>query len=239
MFIHYRTKAFFLNEQDRGEANRLFTVFTNDFGKLKIFGKAIRKIKSKLRASTEIFSLSEIEFIQGKSHKTLTDTILIDRFKNIKEDPEKLKVAFQIAETLDSFLEEEEKDDEIWQLLKETIQRLDNCLLEIKNYSLIYYYFFWNLVSILGYKPELYHCSVCQEKLLPQGLYFSSKEGGIVCGSCFQKMDKKTKDFYSKINVNVVKILRLIIKKNWNILKQLKIGEEDRKNLNSLLKKIK
>ena len=121
MFIHYRTKTFFLNEQDRGESNRLFTVFTNDFGKLKIFGKAIRKIKSKLRAGTEIFSLSEIEFIQGKSHKTLTDTILIDRFKNIKEDPEKLKVAFQIAETLDSFLEEEEKDDEIWQLLKETI----------------------------------------------------------------------------------------------------------------------
>lgn len=239
MFIHYRTKAFFLNEQDRGEANRLFTIFTSDFGKLKIFGKAIRKIKSKLRAGTEIFSLSEIEFIQGKSHKTLTDVVLIDRFKNIKEDPKKLKITFQVAETLDSFLEEEEKDDEIWQLLEEAIQRLDNCSLEIKNYSLIYYYFFWNLVSILGYKPELYHCSVCQKKLLPHNLYFSSKEDGIICESCFQKMDKKTKDFYSKINVNVVKILRLIIKKNWNILKQLKIGEEDKENLNSLLKKIK
>lgn len=239
MFIHYRTKAFFLNEQDRGEANRLFTIFTSDFGKLKIFGKAIRKIKSKLRAGTEIFSLSEIEFIQGKSHKTLTDTILIDRFKNIKEDPKKLKAAFQVAKTLDSFLEEEEKDDEIWQLLKETIQRLDICSLETKNYSLIYYYFFWNLVSILGYKPELYHCSVCQKKLLPHNLCFSSKEGGIVCESCFQKMDKKTKDLYSKINVNVVKILRLIIKKNWNILKQLRIGEEDKENLNSLLKKNK
>ena len=239
MFIHYRTKAFFLNEQDRGEANRLFTVFTNDFGKLKIFGKAIRKIKPKLRAGTEIFSLSEIEFIQGKSHKTLTDIILIDRFKNIKEDPKKLKVAFQVAETLDSFLEEEEKDDEIWQLLKEIIQRLDNCSLKTKNYLLIYYYFFWNLVSILGYKPELYHCSACQKKLFPHNLYFSSKEGGIVCKSCFQKMDKKTKDFYSEINVNVVKILRLIIEKNWNILKQLKIREEDKENLNTLLKKIK
>jgi len=239
MFIHYRTEAFFLNEQDRGGANRLFTVFASDFGKLRIFGKAIRKIKSKLRAGTEIFSLSEIEFIQGKSHKTLTDTILIDRFRNIKEDPKKLKVAFQIAETLDSFLEEEEKDDEIWQLLKETIQRLDSCSLKTENYLLIYYYFFWNLVSILGYKPELYHCSVCQKKLLPHNLYFSSKEDGIICESCFQKMDKETKDFYSKINVNVVKILRLIIKKNWNILKQLKIGEEDKENLSSLLKKIK
>ena len=238
-FTHYRTKGFFLKEEERGEVDRLFTVFTRDFGKLRIFGKAIRKIKSKLRAGTKIFSISEIEFIQGKTHKTLTDTVLIDRFKNIKESPEKLEIAFQIAETMDSLLGEEEKDDEIWQLLKETIQRLDNCSLEVKNYLLIYYYFFWNFVSILGYKPELYHCSVCQKKLFPHNLHFSSKEGGIVCESCFQKMDKKTKELYSKININVVKILRLIIKKNWNILKQLKIGEEDEENLRSLLKKIK
>lgn len=239
MFIHYRTKAFFLNEQDRGEANRLFTVFTNDFGKLKIFGKAIRKIKSKLRAGTEIFSLSEIEFIQGKTHKTLTDTVLIDRFKNIKENPEKLETAFQIAKALDSFLGEEEKDDEIWQLLKETFQRLNNYSLQTTNYSLVYHHFFWNLISILGYKPELYYCFVCQKKLLSQNLYFFSKEGGVICESCFKKTDEKTKDSYLKINVNVIKILRLIIKKNWKILERLKIEKEDEKNLNSLLKSFK
>ena len=239
MFTHYRTQGFFLKEEEQGEANRLFTVFTEDFGKLKVFGRAIRKIKSKLRAGSEIFSLSEIEFIQGKAYKTLTDTVLIDRFKNIKEDPEKLETAFQIAEALDSFLGEEEKDDEIWQLLKETFQRLNDYSLQTTNYSLIYHYFFWNLISILGYKPELYHCSVCQKKLFPRNLYFSSKEGGIVCESCFQKMDEKTKDSYLKININVVKILRLIIEKNWKILKRLKIEKEDKENLSSLLKSFK
>jgi len=236
MFTHYRTQGFFLKEEEQGEADRLFTVFTEDFGKLKVFGKAIRKIKSKLRAGTEIFSLSEIEFIQGKTHKTLTDTVLIDKFKNIKEDLEKLKTAFQIAKALDSFLGEEEKDDEIWQLLKETFQRLNNYPLRTINYSLVYYYFFWNLISILGYKPELYHCSVCQKRLLPRNLYFSSKESGIICESCFQKMDEKTKALCLKININVVKILRLIIEKSWKILERLKIEKEDKENLNSLLK---
>ncbi len=238
-FTHYRTKGFFLKEEERGEANRLFTVFTKDFGKLKVFGKAIRKIKSKLRAGTEIFSLSEIEFIQGKTHKTLTDTVPIDRFKNIKEDPEKLKTAFQIAEALDSFLGEEEKDDEIWQLLTGTFQRLNDYSLQTINCSLIYHYFFWNLVSILGYKPELYYCSVCQKKLFPQNLYFSSKEGGVICESCFKKMDEKTKDSCLKINVNVIKILRLIIEKNWKILERLKIEKEDKENINSLSKSFK
>jgi len=236
MFTHYRTQGFFLKEEEQGEADRLFTVFTEDFGKLKVFGKAIRKIKSKLRAGTEIFSLSEIEFIQGKTHKTLTDTVLIDKFKNIKEDLEKLKTAFQIVKALDSFLGEEEKDDEIWQLLKETFQRLNNYPLRTINYSLVYYYFFWNLISILGYKPELYHCSVCQKRLLPRNLYFSSKESGIICESCFKKMDEKTKALCLKININVVKILRLIIEKSWKILERLKIEKEDKENLNSLLK---
>ena len=236
MFTHYRTQGFFLKEEERGEADRLFTVFTEDFGKLKVFGRAIRKIKSKLRAGTEIFSLSEIEFIQGKTHKTLTDTVLIDKFKNIKEDLEKLKTAFQIAKALDSFLGEEEKDDEIWQLLKETFQRLNDYSLQTTNYSLVYNYFFWNLISISGYKPELYHCSICQKKLLPRNLYFSSKESGIICESCFQKMDEKTKALCLKINVNVVKILRLIIEKSWKILERLKIEKEDKENLNSLLK---
>jgi len=239
MFTHYRTQGFFLKKEERGEANRLFTVFTKDFGKLKIFGRAIRKIKSKLRAGSEIFSLSEIEFIQGKAYKTLTDTVLIDRFKNIKENPEKLETAFQIAKALDSFLGEEEKDDEIWQLLKETLQRLDDYSLQTIGHSLIYHYFFWNLVSILGYKPEIYHCSVCQKKLFPRSLYFSSKEGGVICESCFQKMDEKTKHLCLKINVNVVKILRLIIEKNWKILKRLKIEKEDKENLSSLSKSFK
>ena len=239
MFTHYRTQGFFLKKEEQGEANRLFTVFTRDFGKLKIFGRAIRKIKSKLRAGSEIFSLSEIEFIQGKAYKTLTDTVLIDRFKNIKENPEKLETALQIAKALDSFLGEEEKDDEIWQLLKETLQRLNDYPLQTIGHSLIYHYFFWNLVSILGYKPELYHCSVCQKKLFPRNLYFSSKEGGVICESCFQKMDEKTKHLCLKINVNVVKILRLIIEKNWKILKRLKIEKEDKENLSSLSKSFK
>lgn len=46
MFVHYRTQGLFIKEEDRGEANQLFTIFTKDFGKLEILGKAIRKISS-------------------------------------------------------------------------------------------------------------------------------------------------------------------------------------------------
>ena len=184
MAVHYRTQGFVIKKTDRGEADQLFTIYTKDFGKLEILGKAIRKIKSKLRGGIELFYLSEIEFIQGKTHKTLTDTILIENFSNIRKDLKKLKVAHQITDVLDNLVVKEEKDDQIWALLNGTFEKLNSQKPEI-----MYYYFFWNLVSILGYQPELSNCSISGKK----------------------------------INCDIIKILKLIFKKDWPILSRLKI----------------
>ena len=86
MFIHYRSEGLIFKKEDRGDADQLFTVFTKEFGKLEISAKAIRKISSKLRSGAEIFYLSEIEFIQGKAQKTLTDAVLIEKFTDLKKD---------------------------------------------------------------------------------------------------------------------------------------------------------
>lgn len=165
MAVHYRTQGFFIKKVERGEADRIFTIYTEDFGKLEVLGKAIRKIKSKLRGGTEPFYLSEVEFIQGKTHKTLTDVISINNFPNIRNDLEKLRIAYQISEASDSLIKGQEPDQEIWELLNETFEKLDNWKLKSGNYQLIYHYFFWNLVSILGYQPELKNSSIYGKKI--------------------------------------------------------------------------
>ncbi len=224
MAVHYRTQGFFIKKADRGEANQLFTIYTKDFGKLRILGKAIRKIKSKLRGGAELFYLSEIEFIQGKTSKTLTDTILIKKFPNIRKDLKKLAIARRISETLDGLIRGEESDKEIWDLMNEVFEKLNKQKSEI-----IYYYFLWNLFSILGYQPDLYQCSMCQKKLTPGIFSFSLEDGGVVCEKCF----KKTKEA-QEINDDVVKILRLFIARNWNVLSRLKISPDSLKLLDGV-----
>ena len=228
-FTHYRTQGIFLKKDGRGEADQLFSIFTKDFGKLEILGRAIRKITSKLRSGSELFYFSEIEFIQGKTHKTLTDSILIDKFKGIRENSEKLNLVCQIAEALDSLLGWEQRDKVIWELLNESFRRLNNLKLEI-----IYYYFLWNLFSILGHKPELYSCPVCGEKLLPETFYFLPKEGGVVCWKCLEKFTKEEKEFSKEIAVDTVKILRLFLSEDWGVLPRIKITEETKRNLKEI-----
>lgn len=226
MFIHYRTNGVMIKKKDLGEADQLFTIYTKDFGKLEILGKAIRKITSKLRSGADIFYLSDIEFIQGKTHKTLTDAVLIEKFENVRKDLGKLKITYKIADIFNGLVKGQEKDETLWNLLKETFQRLNTCSLSTVNCSLIYYYFLWNLVSLLGYAPDFYNCAICQKRLIPENLYFNPKEGGLICNLCFKKIKRG-----KKIDLDTIKILRILLKGDWQTLKRLKIAPDDLQEL--------
>jgi DNA repair protein RecO (recombination protein O) len=227
MFVNYRSRGFILKKTALGEADQVLTVYTKDFGKLEITAKAVRKISSKLRAGVEIFYLSEIEFIQAKNQKTLVDAVPVEKFENIKKDLIKLRVANKVADVLDELVKGQEKDEKIWQLLTEVFYRLNEC--QVVNSSicrLLYYYFFWNFVSVLGYEPQLYNCVLCHKKLEPEELFFSAKEGGIIC----QNHAKELK-LVNKINPSTVKILRILLKKNPEIISRLKIEKPELESL--------
>ncbi len=230
MFVNYRTQGFILKKSDRGEADQLLTVFTKDFGKLEILAKAVRKVSSKLKSGTDFFYLSEIEFIQGKIYKTLTDAVLIEKFENVRKDLVRLKIAHKIAEVFDNLVRGQEKDENLWQLLIETFENLNHCqIVRSLTCQSLYYYFFWNLLSLLGYQPDFYHCVLCQRRLVPEKNYFSPREGGIIC----QKHAKDLK-LGKAIDLATLKILRIIIEKNWHLLAKLKIKKDNLKSLEEI-----
>jgi len=229
MTTRYKTKAFIFKKNDRNEADRLFSTFTNDFGRVDIFAKAIRKGASKLRGGIDIFFISEIEFIQGKNKKTLTDAVVIKKFDNIFQDAEKFKIANRISEVLDNFIRGEERDENLFNLLYEVFDKLNSEKLNKKNNVFVYYYFLWNALSLLGYHQEVKKCTNCEEKLIPHDIHFSNKEGGVICKGCLCK-DMSAQ----KINSDVVKILRIILAKDWTTLSKLKVEESSQKLLESI-----
>lgn len=229
MTAQYRTKVFVYKKKDRGEADRIFTVFSYDFGKLEIYAKGIRKIDSKLKSGIDIFFLSEIEFVQGK-RKILTDALLIEKFSNISNTPEKFLIARKIAKVLDNFIKGEEHDHEIFNLIKEIFTRLNEYSPPPTSYFLQanYLYFVWNFFAILGYNPQLENCAHCHNRLDENNLFFSYKEGGALCPACV--------GVSKKINSDIIKIIRIILKKDWQTLQKLKINNEAQKLLNNISK---
>jgi DNA repair protein RecO (recombination protein O) len=229
MFFKFRILGFVFKKEDRGEADQLFKIFSRDLGKIEVLGKGIRKISSKLRSQIDIFYLSEIEFVQGKTQKRLTDVLSIEKFKNLRKSIKKLSVAFRISEVLNELITGEEKDERIWNLILNTFQNLESFPSYSKIYNLIYYYFFWNLISILGHRPEIDHCCVCQKGLKSGKIYFNPNQGGTICQRCFENI-KEGKE----IDLNLIKILKIIMEKKFSFLKRLEFKEEDLKKLKTI-----
>lgn len=215
--MHYRTQGFVFKKEDINEADRFFSVYTKDFGKIEVRGKALRKINSKLRGGIDNFYFSEIEFIQGKNFKTLTDATVLEK---PPLSLSKLEFFKKISELLNDFIKGEQKDKKIYDLLINTLN---------KPFQISYYYFFWNFFSELGYCPETSKCGKCLGNLNPYSLNFSNKIGGVICKNC-AKFDGAAK----KINSDIVKILRLILKKDKNVLNKLKIDYASEKLLQDI-----
>ena len=222
MSIRYQTKGFLIKKTDQGEADQLLTLYTKDFGKIKVLGRGIRKIQSKLKYGADLFNLSEIEFIGGRRIKTVTDIRGVKSFKRAKENLQRLRTLSGMCNSLDLLIPEEEQDLKIWDLLSDAFKELNK-----KTPSfLIFHYFFWNLFRILGYQPSLYQCACCQKKLSPDNLYFSCQEGGVVCGRCSRG---------EKISQETVKVMRLFTEEDLQNLTKFNILKKHQQSLNKIL----
>lgn len=215
-----KTEAIVIGEKELGEDDKLFSLYTKKFGRIEVLGKAIRKPKAKLRGGFQLFNLISLEFVRGKNFNIATDALIKDEFYQIKQNPKIFKFALYICDLLQKFLGGEEKDERIWNLAIETFKNLENC--NENNDWLPIRYFEWNLMSFLGFEPEIYYCTSCRGKIREGRIFFSEKDGGLLCNQCFEKGRKKEK----AISRDAVKILRLFVHQDTDILKRIKVTSE-------------
>lgn len=91
----YTTKAFILREYEQGESDKVYKVFTEEFGLLFILAKGVRKLESKLRfhlkpgkavlvtlvKGRDVWRLTGVESVTVDSHEDEALVIsLIERF---------------------------------------------------------------------------------------------------------------------------------------------------------------
>ncbi len=66
MYAIYETRAFVLESAGRREADRIFSLYTEEFGMIRATAIAVRKIESKLRPHLVNFSLVDVSLVRGK-----------------------------------------------------------------------------------------------------------------------------------------------------------------------------
>jgi DNA repair protein RecO (recombination protein O) len=147
-----QTTGIVLSRTDFGEADRIVTVLTPDHGKLRLMARGVRKAKSKLAGGIELFSVSDITFIEGRGEiGTLISSRLKRHYGQIVKQLERVQLGYDLIKTLNKATEDH-PEQEYFKLLDQTFKALDNA--EI-NLELIRAWFEAQLLKLAGHTPNL------------------------------------------------------------------------------------
>lgn len=129
----YKTQGIIIKRNNLGEFDRLLTIYTQDFGKILVRAKSIRKNQSKLKGHLELFLQSHFLIAPGKSLDLITGAETVERFSYLHQQLSCLAAAYYLSEIIDKSIAGPEKDTNIWQLILSSFQELNREKTDIKN----------------------------------------------------------------------------------------------------------
>ncbi len=175
----YKTDALVVRARNYGEADKILTLFSREFGRIQAIAKGVRKPKSKLRGGVQLFSHSSFLLHKGKSLDTVSQVEQKESFLWLLEDLERLTHAAYMAELLDAALWENEEGQEMFLLTLTCFY-----LMQSLEPRLVTRCFEFRLMQLLGYKPQIEACVVCSAPVNGEKRQFSSDLGGVLCSRC-------------------------------------------------------
>ena len=197
----YKTEAIVLRQRKLGEADKIVTLFTPNYGKLDSVAKGARRTKSRLAGHLEVLSHVAVMLAEGRNLDVVTQAQVIEGFPPLRENLERLSRAVYAAELVDRISPEGEGSYHVFQLLLATLRRLA----EAKNVDIVLRYFEMQILTLTGFQPQLERCVACEGRLSPVPNYFSSPAGGALCPSCSEGVAAPR-----PLSVNALKVLRLL-----------------------------
>lgn len=120
----YKTEAIILSRINLGEADRIITLFSKHYGKLKVLAKGVRKIHSRKGGNLELFNQVKLVLAKGKNLDIITEVELVQAFAKWRKNLTRVGVAYYFTELIDKLTAEEQENQEVYNLLKEFLSRL-------------------------------------------------------------------------------------------------------------------
>ncbi len=177
-----KARALVLRTTDWSETSRIATLWTREFGKVRVLAKGGRRLKSNFENALDLLTVCDIVFLRKSSGglDLLTEARVVQRFPRLRQDLAALYAAYYLAELLGEFTQDFDPHPP---LFDEALAALDDFGSgmavgpRVARFEMV-------LLRELGYSPVLEHCAGCGSPLPEKGLSFSPAAGGVVCPAC-------------------------------------------------------
>jgi DNA repair protein RecO (recombination protein O) len=179
----YKTEAVVLRRRNIGEADSIFTVYSDELGKFDAVARGVRKARSHMRGHLEPLTRTRLLLARGRSLDVFTQAETVTPYRALREDLELSASALYCAELVDRFAAEHVPHDGLYALLIEAFDALES-----RAAPQLLRAFELQLLSMMGYELQLDACAICASRLPEEETLLSAVAGGFACVGCREEV---------------------------------------------------
>jgi len=113
----YKTKAISLKTSPFAEADKMVTLFSKEYGKIRVLAKGARRVPSRLGGRVETFSYGDYFIAKCKSIDIVSQCEVIETFQGVRDNPNALPVGLYLLKLVTAAVVEGQPNPELFDLL--------------------------------------------------------------------------------------------------------------------------
>jgi len=222
--MYLTTKALVLRVTDYNDRDSLLTLLTDEYGKLTVKARGLRRKNSPLTAPCQLLTYAEFTLFESRGFYTINEAVSIELFQGLRRDLTRLSLGTYFAQAAEVMAQEDMPNPELLSLVL-------NCLFALtglgRSEEQVKAVFEFRAACIAGYEPDLGGCHVCgdQDKLL-----FDLSGGALLC----ERHRTQTSGIRLPVNAGTVDAMRYIAGCDSKKLFSFTVGQENLSQLASV-----
>lgn len=200
-----------LRKVEFSETSQVLTLLSRRHGIVKALAKgAHRRTRAgagRFDGGIDLLDLGEAVFTEDPKAElaTLAEWKLVDGHLELRRSLRSLNLGLYAAELINLLIEIRDPHPELFDQLARTLPELASDRVEESMLA-------WelDLLTRSGYLPEFFNCVECGRSADAQTIYFSASRGGLVCGSCLERLDKK--DNRVRLDPRLLRLIQSILR---------------------------
>ena len=215
-----KIEGIIIREKSYSETSKLITIITKKYGVINLLAKGAKTLKSPLRSSSTKLTHGYFNTIYKENKlSTIKEIDVINYYKNIKKDIDKISYATYILELVEQVIKQTNNKD-VYENLISSLNKIEENLnpLVITNILEL------KCLNYLGVMPIIDCCSKCESTNI---ITISSDVGGYICKNCRTNetiVDEKT-----------IKLIRMFYYVDINKIEKIDISKKILDEINYFL----
>lgn len=224
------TEAIIMRQTKTVNGRRMILLFSKKYGKISAGSSMNESGKNKSALALRPFTYGRYELFKNKDSFNINGAEVISSHYRLGDDVDKYMNASYVLEFTDKLLPEGEPAPGMFNLLTDFMSMMEQ---RKSAYGTLVLGFLCKALSQAGHEPVLNACASCGSK--DSLLYFSVKEGGLVCPGCAKASDLNNTLIFP-VGVVIIDILNYLFQHPLRNLESLALNEDVQRQAEKILK---